>query len=172
MAHQPKSSLSRHPGTAAHNTPVGRRQCGVSHTTYLYKAYHIFWLDRDHAPVERGFFGRVERTPPVCRSAVCAPFLSPSVSRVSQYSTLHRYSPGTGQAPSDGEGRTLQPSTIACPAAVPLEPPQWLYPPPCGGACPAPATGARRRRCWGGCGRRGGTKSAVNFLSARMRPRS
>src|SRR5439155_13983688 len=83
-----------------------------------------------------------------------------------------------------------------CPAAFPLEPPQWLYPTPCSGACPAPAKVALRRDpsgcrpcrrarvargvahqhpgcggaggggCWGGRGRRDGAKSALNFLSA------
>jgi hypothetical protein len=40
---------------------------------------------------ERG--GRIERTPPVCRSALCSRFSRLSVSRVSQFSTLHRCAP-------------------------------------------------------------------------------
>jgi hypothetical protein len=74
-----------------------------------------------------------------------------------------------------------QPSIIACPAAVPLELSQRLYPTPCGGACPAPAKivlrrvppGCKPRRQAGAArvpgvqrGWRGGSKCALNCLSA------
>ena len=64
-----------------------------------------------------------------------------------------------------------QPSTTACPAAVPLEPPQRRSPPPSCGACPgragsAAARGGRRRGAVGGAPAGAAPQGRGHVLSA------